>query len=114
MLCKDTLPRILSSSVSTTSSFFFKALTVNPLKVLQSSIFTMTSWATSTRRLVRYPASAVFSAVSARPFLAPCVEIKYSNIESPSLKFDKIGFSIISPPPDEDFFGLSHQTSHTC
>ena len=107
MLCKDTLPRILSSSVSTTSSFFFKALTVNPLKVLQSSIFTMTSWATSTRRLVRYPASAVFSAVSARPFLAPCVEIKYSNIESPSLKFDKIGFSIISPPPDEDFFGLA-------
>ena len=33
--------------------------------------------------------------------------MKYSKIESPSLKFDKIGFSIISPPPTFDFFGFA-------
>ena len=33
--------------------------------------------------------------------------MKYSKIESPSLKLDKIGFSIISPPPAFDFFGLA-------
>ena len=33
--------------------------------------------------------------------------MKYSKIESPSLKFDKIGFSMISPPPEFDFFGLA-------
>ena len=67
----------------------------------------MTSCATSTNLLVKYPASAVFKAVSARPFLAPCVDIKYSKIESPSLKLDKIGFSIISPPLALAFLGLA-------
>ena len=67
----------------------------------------ITSCETSTKRLVKYPASAVLRAVSASPFLAPCVEIKYSNIERPSLKFESIGFSIISPPPAVDFFGLA-------
>ena len=67
----------------------------------------MTSCDTSTSLLVKYPASAVFNAVSANPFLAPCVEIKYSKIERPSLKLDKIGFSIISPPPAVDFLGLA-------
>ena len=33
--------------------------------------------------------------------------MKYSKIERPSLKFDNIGFSIISPPPDDDFLGLA-------
>jgi len=40
---------------------------------------------------------AVFKAVSARPFLAPCVDIKYSSTSSPSLKLDSMGVSIISP-----------------
>ena len=55
------------------------------------------SWATSHNLLVKYPELAVFKAVSARPFLAPCVELKYSNAVNPSLKFDVIGVSIISP-----------------
>ena len=37
---------------------------------------------------------AVFSAVSAKPLRAPCVEMKYSSTERPSLKFERIGFSI--------------------
>ena len=55
------------------------------------------SWATSQSLLVKYPEFAVFKAVSARPFLAPCVELKYSKAVRPSLKFDVIGDSIISP-----------------
>ena len=55
------------------------------------------SWATSTSLLVKYPELAVFSAVSAKPFLAPWVELKYSNTVNPSLKFEVMGFSIISP-----------------
>ena len=69
--CKDVLPTILSFNFSTTSSFFFKAVTDMPLKVPQSSELTITSCATSTNLLVKYPASAVLRAVSARPFLAP-------------------------------------------
>ena len=38
-----------------------------------------------------------FSAVSARPFRAPFVEIKNSITDKPSLKFARIGSSIISP-----------------
>ena len=37
------------------------------------------------------------SAVSAKPFLAPWVELKYSRAVNPSLKFEIIGVSIISP-----------------
>ena len=55
------------------------------------------SWATSQSLLVKYPELAVFNAVSANPFLAPCVELKYSRAVKPSLKFDVIGDSIISP-----------------
>ena len=73
----------------------------------QSSSVIITSCETSTSLLVKYPASAVFNAVSAKPFLAPWVEIKYSKIESPSLKLERIGFSIISPPPAVDFLGLA-------
>ena len=40
---------------------------------------------------------AVFNAVSAKPFLAPCVELKYSNTDKPSLKLAIIGVSMISP-----------------
>ena len=55
------------------------------------------SWATSQSLLVKYPEFAVFKAVSASPFLAPWVELKYSKAVKPSLKFDVIGDSIISP-----------------
>ena len=66
------------------------------------------SCATSTRRRVRYPASAVFRAVSARPFLAPWVEMKYSSTVSPSLKLEVIGVSMISPIwPVIFFWGLA-------
>ena len=44
------------------------------------------SWATSQSLLVKYPELAVFNAVSAKPFLAPCVELKYSRAVNPSLK----------------------------
>ena len=57
----------------------------------------MQSCATSTSRRVRYPEFAVFSAVSANPFRAPWVEMKYSPTDSPSRKFDRIGVSMISP-----------------
>ncbi|SKF62310.1 Uncharacterised protein [Mycobacteroides abscessus subsp. abscessus] len=61
----------------------------------------MTSWLTSTRRRVRYPESAVRSAVSAWPLRPPWVEMKYSRTERPSRKFDLIGRAMISP------FGLA-------
>ena len=41
--CNDVLPTILSFNFSTTSSFFFKAVTEIPLKVPQSSELTITS-----------------------------------------------------------------------
>ena len=75
-----------------------------PRVVPQSSSATIVSWDTSTIRRVRYPASAVFSAVSANPFRAPCVEMKYSKTESPSLKLAKIGDSMSSPTPPVIFF----------
>ncbi len=72
-------------------------VTGRPRSVPQSSSRTMTSWATSTRRRVRYPESAVRSAVSARPLRAPCVEMKYSSTERPSRKLALIGRGMISP-----------------
>ena len=68
-----------------------------PSKVPQSVSATITSWATSTSLLVRYPEFAVFRAVSARPFLAPLVEIKYWSTVRPSRKLLVIGVSMISP-----------------
>src|SRR5216684_293494 len=68
-----------------------------PLVVPQSSSLTMTSWATSTRRRVRYPESAVRSAVSASPLRVPCVEMKYSSTVRPSVKLAWIGRSMIRP-----------------
>ena len=65
--------------------------------VLQSSSRMITSCETSTSRRVRYPESAVRSAVSARPLRAPCVEMKYSSTDRPSMKLDLIGRSMISP-----------------
>ena len=63
----------------------------------QAALVIWTSWATSHNLLVKYPEFAVFKAVSAKPFLAPCVELKYSSTDRPSLKFEIIGVSIISP-----------------
>ena len=57
----------------------------------------ITSCETSTSRRVRYPESAVRSAVSARPLRAPCVAMKYSSTDRPSRKFDLIGRGMISP-----------------
>ena len=73
------------------------AVTVIPSFVPQSSSMTMTSCATSTSRRVRYPESAVFNAVSARPLRAPWVEMKYCSTERPSRKFAVMGVSMTSP-----------------
>ena len=53
--------------------------------------------AKSTKRRVKYPAVAVFKAVSDIPLRAPCVDVKYSDMVRPSLKFEIIGTSIIEP-----------------
>src|SRR5436190_1307124 len=63
----------------------------------QSSSRMISSCDTSTNRRVRYPESAVRSAVSARPLRAPWVEMKYSRTDRPSRKFDLIGRGMISP-----------------
>ena len=68
-----------------------------PSSVPQSSSRVMTSWATSTRRRVRYPESAVRRAVSARPLRAPWVEMKYSRTVMPSRKLLRTGTSMIRP-----------------
>ena len=63
----------------------------------QSSSLIMTSWVTSTSLRVRYPASAVFRAVSVSPFREPRAEVTYSKIVNPSLKLDFVGRSTIFP-----------------
>ena len=80
------------------------AVVTVPRDVPQSISEITTSCATSTSRRVRYPASAVLRAVSARPFLAPWVEMKYSSAVRPSRKFDLIGDSMISPICPVSFF----------
>ena len=90
-------PSILSASGSTTSPSSITAFTFRPLCVPQSSSVIIQSWATSTKRRVRYPELAVFKAVSANPFRAPWVELKYSSTVKPSLKLEIMGVSIISP-----------------
>ena len=99
-----TFPTMRSANGSMISSPSFSAEISSPMIVPQSSSVIVTSCATSQRRRVRYPASAVFKAVSARPLRAPCVEMKYSSTESPSRKFDLIGLSMISPMPPVSFF----------
>ena len=96
---KVTLPKALSDKLTTT--FPPSNISESSIKpgFLQSHSFLVTvkSCATSHSLLVKYPELAVFNAVSAKPFLAPCVELKYSRAVNPSLKFDVIGLSIISP-----------------
>ena len=72
-------------------------VTVIESLVPQSSIFITESIETSQSLLVKYPEFAVFKAVSASPFLAPWVDMKYWRTERPSLKFAVIGVSIIDP-----------------
>ena len=55
------------------------------------------SWATSTKRRVKYPESAVLKAVSTIPLRPPRVPIKNSVTLHPSIKFDLTGISIVSP-----------------
>ena len=73
------------------------ASTVIPSSVPQSSDVITTSWDTSTNLLVKYPELAVFRAVSASPFRAPWVDVKYSSIDKPSLKLEVIALSIMLP-----------------
>ena len=93
----STRPKILSSKLSISSPLSVISVISTPSCVPQSYIVTFTFCATSISFLVRYPAFAVFSAVSARPFLAPWVELKYSRTFRPSRKFDMIGVSMIEP-----------------
>ena len=79
------------------SASFSAIFMLSERSVPQSSSRTITSCATSTRRRVRYPESAVRSAVSARPLRAPWVEMKYSTTVSPSRKLDVIGRGMVSP-----------------
>ena len=91
------LPKTLSPKGTITSPPSIIGLITMPVEVLQSSSLITRSWATSTSLLVKYPEFAVLSAVSANPFLAPWVEIKYCWAVRPSLKFAVIGVSIIDP-----------------
>ena len=68
-----------------------------PSSAPQSSNRTITSCATSTKRRVRYPASAVLSAESVNPFRDPREDVTYSKMERPSRKFDFVGSSTIFP-----------------
>ena len=92
-----TRPRMRSRSGWMISPPSTSGVTQMPLMVPQSSSVTIMSWATSTKRRVRYPESAVLSAVSANPLRAPWVEMKYCRTVSPSRKLAVIGVSMISP-----------------
>ena len=87
---------ILSKNRSFNASSWYSVIT-RPWSASQSSSITITSWATAISRLVRYPRSAVRRAVSANPFRAPWVDMKYYSTVSPSLKLDLIGLSIMRP-----------------
>ena len=99
-LCKSlkrVRPKTLSLRGSTISPPSIKGFIKIPESVPQSSSTTTKSCDTSTSLLVRYPELAVLRAVSASPFLAPCVDMKYCITSSPSLKLAVIGVSIIEP-----------------
>ena len=95
--CATIRPSTRSRSDSTTSPPSTIGCMVTPRSVLQSTTVVTRSWATSTRRRVRYPEFAVFRAVSARPLRAPWVEMKYCSTSSPSRKLALIGVSIMDP-----------------
>ena len=102
MVSQVTRPVILSSRLSISSLPSMNVLTTIPgisrfVPAQQSDSRTIICCDTSTRRLVRYPESAVRSAVSDIPFRAPCADMKYSNTSRPSRKFDLIGNSMVLP-----------------
>ena len=78
------------------------ASTTVPFNVPQSSSLTIISCATSTKRRVKYPASAVFKAVSTAPLRVPCVDKKNSATVIPSENEDITGISSDWP------FGLAN------
>ncbi len=92
-----TRPRIRSPNDSMISPPSITGVIVKPSSVPQSTSVTTRSWATSTKRRVKYPEFAVFNAVSAKPFRAPCVDIKYCSTLKPSRKLAVIGVSIMEP-----------------
>ena len=89
--------RSYKGTITDLSSLLYNSVTTKPRSVPQSSSEIITSCATSTKRLVKYPESAVFKAVSVDPLRAPWVEIKNSDAVKPSLNEDLIGNSIVSP-----------------
>ncbi len=95
------LPVIRSFSPSMVSFPSIKADThmpgISSLPSMQSTSRMISSWETSTIRLVRYPESAVRKAVSESPFRAPWADIKYSSTSSPSRKLDLMGSSMVRP-----------------
>ena len=91
------LPSALSAKLTRTFPPSIISPMVIGLSFPQSNNEIITSWETSHNLLVRYPELAVFNAVSAKPLRAPWVDVKYSKIVRPSLKFEIIGVSIISP-----------------
>ena len=72
-----TLPNDLSDKLTTT--FPPSNISDNSIKpgLSHETLVIVKSWATSQSLLVKYPELAVLSAVSANPFLAPWVELKY-------------------------------------
>ena len=99
--------RYAVSTDSMTSLPSVKALTSTPSSVPQSNSLTMTLWETSTSLLVRYPESAVRSAVSARPFLR---SVGGNEVFQNGKSLTEVGL-------DRDFYGFTgrvgHQTTHT-
>ena len=95
--CVTNLPINLSWIVSINWFPSLMSYTHNPSVVPQSWSLTIISWATSTSLLVKYPESAVLKAVSAKPFLAWCEEMKYSSASRPSANDALIGISITLP-----------------
>ena len=106
--CNGYLPINLSCSGSITWFPSFIAYTSSPSSVPQSISLTIISCETSTNLLVKYPESAVLKAVSARPFLAPCEDMKYSNASNPSRKHDLIGISTALPDINDLHRGYTH------
>ena len=93
-----TLPRALSDKLTIMFPPSKTSVSlIDPHFISHLGFVIVKSWATSHNLRVKYPELAVFKAVSAKPFLAPCVELKYSRAVRPSLKFEVIGDSIISP-----------------
>ena len=80
MSSANTRPESASFNISSASRASSTKLALTKLKFTanssQSEALTITSCATSTSRRVKYPLSAVLSAVSAKPLRAPWLEMK--------------------------------------